>query len=308
MIIAGAIAFSSGALAVNWGMMYGKRIVIFDDAKIEAVKRNSIVDFVKQAVYNGVDALLYPAPEWIETGKYWNFCPERLFYGVDVVDNDFWAEPRKFDYPWSKFFMAVGRQIPKKNFLTIVKAYGLYAATIGKDAYDLVLIGDGPEHQAIVEFVEQSDFLDKVFFLPFLSQDDLSAIYHNSQALIVCSNVEETWGLVINEAMAGGCPVIASIQCGATNSLVQEGVNGYKFSCENIGELAEAMIKYHNLSAHQKDIMRRESKRIISDWGLDRFAKGCCQAIDYVVSAPKRRITIIDRIIIKWWKGRYRPI
>lgn len=307
VIIAGAIAFSSGALAVNWGIIHNKRVIVFDDAKIETVKRSPIVDFIKQAVYNGVDALLYPAPEWIETGKYWKFRPEQLFYGIDVVDNNFWGNPQHLNCQWDRFFLAVGRQIPKKNFLTIVKSYCRYASRIGTDAYDLVLIGDGPDHKSIVDLANRSGLSDKIFFLPFLPQEDLSTMYSNSQALIVCS-IEETWGLVINEAMASGCPVIASVQSGATNTLVQEGVNGYKFSCEDEENLTEIMIRFHNLPFQHKELMRQEAKRIISKWGLEYFVQSCCQAIDYVVSGPKRKITILDRIIIKLWKGRYRPI
>lgn len=89
IIIAGAIAFPSGALTVAWGKRNKKKVIVFDDAKVEAVQRNPIVNFIKQAVYNGVDAMLFPAPDWKETGKYWNFKKEQLFYGVDVVDNDF---------------------------------------------------------------------------------------------------------------------------------------------------------------------------------------------------------------------------
>lgn len=308
VIIAGAIAFPSGALAVAWGKINNKKVIVFDDAKIEAVQRNPVVNFIKKAVYNGVDAMLYPAPDWEETGKYWNFKKEQLFYGVDVVDNDFWGCSSDLKYKWGKYFVSVGRQIPKKNYFLIAQAYVRYRKEIGNDAFGWVLIGDGPEHKRIAKFIHENHCEDKVHFLPFLSQTELPTIYQHAEALICCSNNEETWGLVINEAMAGGCPVIASIQCGATNTLVHDGINGFQFSCNDVDKLTELMLTYHRLPLNKKNAMKEASKQIISDWGLDRFAKGCCNAIDFVKIQPKRKISIINNLIIRLWKGRYRPI
>lgn len=307
VIIAGAIAFPSGALAVAWGKKNNKKVIIFDDAKVEAVQRNPVVNFIKQAVYNGVDAMLYPAPDWEKTGKYWNFKKEQMFYGVDVVDNDFWGCPSDLKYQWGKYFVSVGRQIPKKNYFPIAQAYVRYKKEMDNDAFDWVLIGDGPEHERIVKFIHDNHCENKVHFLPFLSQAELPAIYQHAEALI-CSSSSETWGLVINEAMAGGCPVIASVQCGATHTLIREGVNGFQFSCDDIDKLTELMLAYHKLPQNKKDAMKEASKQIISNWGLDRFAKECCDAIDFAISQPKRKITIIDNLIIDLWKGRYRPI
>lgn len=308
VIIAGAIAFPSGALAVAWGKKHNKKVIIFDDAKFETVQRNPIVNYIKQAVYNGVDAMIYPSQDWEETGKYWNFKRNQLFYGVDVVDNDFWGYPSDLKYQWGNYFVSVGRQIPKKNYFTIAQAYVRYRKEMENDVFNWVLIGDGPEHGRIVRFIHENHCEDKVYFLPFLSQTELRAIYQHAEALICCSNNEETWGLVINEALAGGCPVIASIQCGATHTLIHDSVNGFQFSCNDIDKLTELMLRYHKLSQNKKDAMKEASKQIISNWGLDRFARGCCDAIDFVITQPKRKISMIDKQIIRQWKGRYHPI
>ena len=295
-------------MAVAWGKNNNKKVIVFDDAKREAVQRNPIVNYIKQTVYHGVDAMIYPALDWEETGKYWNFRKEQMFYGVDVVDNDFWGGSSKLKYQWGNYFVSVGRQIPKKNYFSIAQAYVRYREEIGNDAFSWVLIGDGPEHERIVKFIQENHCEDKVRFLPFLPQEDLPAIYQHAEALICCSNKEETWGLVINEAMAAGCSVIASIQCGATNTLVHEGINGFQFSCDDVNRLTELMLVYHKLPPNEKKTMKEASKQIISSWGLECFAKGCCDAIDFVMAYPKRKNSIIDNLIIHFWKGRYRPI
>ena len=169
------------------------------------------------------------------------------------------------------------------------------------------MVGDGPEHQAIVDYVSQHHLEKDVICFPFLSQDDLSGLYKNARALCLCSK-KETWGLVINEAMACGCPIIASVECGATNVLVSEGKNGFKFSCNDIQALAKIMMKLHSLPPDQLQMMRKSSKEIISGWGLERFSAGCYDAIQFVSKQPKRRMSFINKIIINLWKGRYRPI
>lgn len=308
VILSGATAFPSGALAVQWGLLHGTKVITFDDAKCEAVQRNVIVEMIKKAIYNGVDAMIYPALDWQSTGLYWSFKCQQLFYGLDVVDNDFWSRPVGRSIQYEHYFVAVGRQIEKKNYLSIAKAYALYRQEMGASAYDLVLIGEGPEHVKIEHFVSESHLEKHIHLLPFLSQEKLPDVYQHAKALISSSSSSETWGLVINEAMACGCPIIASIQCGATNTLVHEGENGFRFSCEDVNRLAQLLIKFHRLGEHKQSAMREASKRIISNWGLDCFTKACVDAVEYVVSHPKRKTNWFDRIIIRLWKGRYRPV
>lgn len=309
VVLAGAIAFQSGALAVQWcNSRKNKRVIIFDDAKVEAVKRNPIVNFVKRSIYNGVDAMFYPAEPWIPTGKYWGFEEERMFFGVDVVDNDFWTakvEEKPFDF---RYFVAVGRQIPKKNYFTIVKAYKKYLDTIGeKDAYKLVLIGDGPEHNTILDYIASSHIEDMVVCLPFQSQENLRAIYQNAE-LLCSSSSSETWGLVINEAMCGGCAIISSRECGASETLVKPGVNGYIVSCYDVDAIAGSMIDYHNLPSNEKESMKSASRDIIAEWGLGKFCDGVVAACDYAISNKRRSKSVISSAIINKWYGQYNPV
>lgn len=310
VILAGAIAFPSGALAVQWvNSRKNKRVIVFDDAKIEAVKRNPIVNFVKQCVYNGVDAMFYPAEDWIPTGKFWKFSENQMFFGVDVVDNDFWSKPRPhkpFDF---KYFVSVGRQIPKKNFDKILEAYSIYVNKVGKtNAINFILIGDGPEHDNLLYKIKELGTGDKVTMLPFKTQEELASIYQYAEALIINSNIEETWGLVINEAMACGCPIFASNQCGATNMLVKNDINGYRFDCNDTRALSDSLIKFHQLSDIEKQKMRKESIKIIAKWGLDKFADGVVKAADYCLTSPSKKIKLLGKLIISKWNGQYRPI
>lgn len=309
VIISGAIAYPSGALAVQWALSrQDKRVICFDDAKRNAVVRNHVVDFVKRNVYDGVDAMFYPAEPWIETGKSWGFNKDEMFFGVDVVDNDFWQTPCGKSTITQPYLLAVGRQIPKKNFPGAVKAYAMYADRVGRDnAIPLVLVGDGPEHEEIVREIELAKLSDKVILMPFQSQGSVRNLMQHALLLLLSSEAE-TWGLVINEAMNCGCAVVSNRECGATDVLVREGINGYKTDYANIKGVAEALVKYHSLQDAERIAMDEASKDIIADWGLDRFADGAIKAIESVVSHRKRTPNPLGRIIVNVWNGRYNPV
>lgn len=310
VILSGAIAFPSGALSVRWAnSRKDKRVVVFDDAKIDAVKRNPLVNFIKQSVYNGVDAMFYPSEKWIETGRFWGFEEERMGFGVDVVDNDFWSIPTPDGQTDKSYFLAVGRQIPKKNFTGILEAYKRYVDRFGRQsAMGLILVGNGPEQDRILDFIKCNGLSDMITCHNFKTPEELRMIYNISDVLIVNSNEEETWGLVINEAMNGGCAIIASRECGASETLIEEGVNGFITSCRDTNTLFEAMCDYHLLTNAEKKEMSEASRRIIKNWGLQKFVDGAIHAIDHVCSHKKRPVNIVNSIIISLWKGQYKPV
>ena len=306
VIIAGAIAFPSGALAVAWANSRRRRVIIFDDSKISVVRRSGVVNAIKRAVYNGVDALIFPASSWQPTGAFWGFTPERLFYGIDAVDNDFWAAHTPSADTAKPFFLAVGRMLEIKNFPTLIAAYAKYADRVGEDALPLTMIGDGPLRPGLIRQAGQLGVAHRITFLPFKTQTELRDFYHRCAAFILPSH-EETWGLVINEAMASGAPVIASRQCSAAEELIREGVNGYTFNHDDPDTLALHLAAIHSLTPTRRAAMSQASLDIIAQWGLPRFCQGCHDAILYATSAPTRTPSLLDRLIIKMWKGRYRP-
>lgn len=306
VIIAGAIAFPSGANAVSWAKKNKKKVIIFDDARIEDVQRNFVVNFIKKSIYKCVDAIIYPAEPWLETAYFWGFKKKQVFYGIDVVDNDFWRGYGNGRTEKGNYIIAVGRMIPKKNFIYLLQEYKSYLDQC-ENTFDLLLIGDGIEKERLKQFVIESRLESKVHFLEFQTQERLRELYHNA-ACSSSSSEYETWGLVINEAMACGLPIIASIKCGATSTLVKDGFNGYTFDPFEKGALCSKLIAFHNLSDKKKEEMGKHSSSIISEWGLERFVSGCCDAIDFVINAPYQKPSFISRQIINKWKGRYRPI
>ena len=107
--------------------------------------------------------------------------------------------------------------------------------------------------------------LNTVHFLPFLSQARLKTIYRNATFFILPSKYGETWGLVVNEAMASRLPVLVSNQAGCASTLVKKGVNGFTFSPDNINELSELLYRMDKLTDQIRNEMGQKSREIISE-------------------------------------------
>ena len=309
IIITGAIAFPSGANAVNWSIKNKRKVIIFDDARLEDTKRPFWVDWIKRQIYSNVDAIFCPAPAWNNTYQYFGFDKKQIFYGVDVVDNDFWKNEIPYEsdlkIPQDNI-LTIGRQIPKKNFLLLLKAYNIYSQKV-KDPLSLVLVGNGIQKANLEEFVKKEG-IKKVHFFNFHSQNLLRHFYKNSVLFVLPSKYGETWGLVVNEAMASGLPVMVSKQVGCASTLVYEGENGFTFSPEDVQELADLLINFNEISSEKRRQMRKASQKIITQWGLDRFNNGLFEAIKYVNNNKHRKKNILPSILLMLWKGRYHPV
>jgi len=107
----------------------------------------------------------------------------------------------------------------------------------------VVLVGDGPLRGELEARAEKADLNGRVEFAGFKNQTELPAYLGGADWLVLPSDRGETWGLVVNEAMACGTPAIVSDACGCVPDLIEPGVTGWSHACGNIGELAELMRK-----------------------------------------------------------------
>jgi len=309
IVIAGALAFYSGALATQWSVKHNKKLIIFDDARLENVQRNFITNIVKIIIYKNVDAIFCPSEEWESTFNFFGFSKNQIYYGINIVNNDFWAAKEEHADKLNNltnFFLSVGRLIPKKNYPFLLKAYKSYSNLV-KNPSSLVIIGDGSAKKDLIE-IARNENINNVYFLPFLSQEDLRKYYHKAKAFILPSYYAETWGLVINEAMAVGLPIISSNKVGCVTTLIKEGVNGYTFSPSNVDDLSNILVKFHNLSIDDQNKMGEASKEIISEWNIDKFNNGLFQSIQFVLNYENSKRTLIPKLVSKFWSGRYRPV
>ena len=136
-----------------------------------------------------------------------------------------------------------------------------------------------------------------VFFPGFRQYDELPRFYAHGGAFVHASTTEQ-WGLVVNEAMACGLPVIVSNRVGCAQDLVQDGVNGFTFDPYDVAELARLMLRVSEPN-FPLAAFGDASRALIADWGPERFAAGLKQAVDCALKVGPKRASLLQRMILK---------
>ena len=140
-------------------------------------------------------------------------------------------------------FITVGQFIHRKGFDLLLKSW----KKVEGEA-QLYVIGGGPLNDQYEQFIRENK-LSNVYVEDFKIPAELFKYYQASDVFLMPTR-EDIWGLVVNEAMAVGLPVISSNQCTSANELVVQGQNGFTYECENIDELASHinyMIEHQDL-------------------------------------------------------------
>jgi glycosyltransferase involved in cell wall biosynthesis len=142
-------------------------------------------------------------------------------------------------------FLFLGRLAPEKGVHDLVEAFRLVYRKQGSG--HLSLVGAGPLEGALRAHIESVGLNGVVTLLGARGLLEVEPLFYRSVALVLPSN-SEPWGLVVNEALSYGCPVIVSDRCGCVPELVIDGISGYSFSSGSIEGLAAAMLECLSLS------------------------------------------------------------
>ena len=116
--------------------------------------------------------------------------------------------------------------------------------------------------------------------LPRFKQAQQLVDYYAHALGFIHSATNEAWGLVVNEAMACGLPVLVSRRCGCAWDLVKEGINGFTFDPHQVDEMARRMREVADLTPTARDQMGRASREVIAHFGPEAFADGLLAAMD----------------------------
>jgi glycosyltransferase involved in cell wall biosynthesis len=198
------------------------------------------------------------------------------------IDNDFFSKKKilkkkelylknKYKTHNKKVFLFVGKFINRKGINVLLDAITHLNnfPTIARKSLFL-LVGQGPELTKTREFIK-SKKISIVNLINFKTQNDLRYYYKISNFLVLPS-FYETWGLVVNEAMAMEKPAITSNSCGCANDLVLNDKNGYIFRKGNSKELSKLIIKIlQNKKIESR--LKKEVKKKLKFYTIDKNVK-----------------------------------
>jgi len=231
---------------------------------------------------------------------------DRIFQGYDVVDNEHFArgadraregsetERRRLGLP-DRFFLASSRFVEKKNLMRLVASFARFRRLSPAMAWKLVMLGDGPLLEDIKLSAKEHGIGDDLLLPGFQQYDALPAYYGLASAFIHASTVEQ-WGLVVNEAMAAGLPVLVSDRCGCAADLVRNRVNGFTFDPFDIESITRRMLEIASPTC-DRVAMGAQSRRIIAEWSPARFAAALAQAVN---CSNGRTASLFDTALIRF--------
>lgn len=170
------------------------------------------------------------------------------------------------NYPASPLLLYVGRLSAEKEIEQIKTILDAIPEA------RLALVGDGPHRQALQKHFAGTN----THFVGYLKGQELAAAFASADAFIFPSRTE-TLGLVLLEAMAAGCPVVAA-RSGGIPDIVTDGVNGYLFDAkEDFQDAIAATIKVLQ-QKEQSQSLRDHARREAEKWG---WANATQQLQDY---------------------------
>ena len=228
--------------------LLGRHVVVMQDSKFDDKQRHIGFELFKSILYSPYHAALAAGQRTRGYLRFLGFRDERVFVGYDTISVErvrrmAGTEAAPSGIPHAeRHFTIIARFIAKKNIALALEAYAAYLADRShrRPPRPLYLCGSGELEPALRKKAEELR-LEHVHFCGYLSEEEVARMLGSTLALILPS-IEEQHGLVVNEALAMGVPILLSDNCGARDLLVRSGVNGYVFEPDNAAGLANFMI------------------------------------------------------------------
>lgn len=176
----------------------------------------------------------------------------------------------------TKTLLTVGNFIPRKGIKEILDIWETFDGLC-----QLLIIGSGQEHDYYLRIIREKDFKN-VKILPFMQYEKLKDYYMASD-LFVLNTKKDVWGLVVNEAMACGLPVLTTDMCNAGRELIQEGKNGYIVKTGDKKALAEKIESHFQRTDCSE--MEEECLNTIRDYTIENIAFSHLEAFENTISA-----------------------
>jgi len=175
-------------------------------------------------------------------------------------------------------FLFAGKLVEKKHPMDLLDAVGKLPADF-RDKVCVLVAGDGPLREACAQRIQEESL--PVILAGFLNQSQMPDAYAAADVLVLPSDAGETWGLVVNEAMASGRPALVSRAAGCCEDLVVEGETGAAFDLHDTKRFANLMCQYVR-APHLALEQGRKARTHVAGYGLQQAVTGILDAVHVV--------------------------
>ena len=284
VVICGGYNYAASWQALKWASRNRVPFLLWSESTARDTRAGrAAIESLKRLFFSKCAAFVVPGKSALEYLEKMGVSSHAIHIAKNAVDVGLFAElgrkaaadatrsRERLALP-EKYFLFVGRLVREKGVLDLLQAYAALPQDLRQQT-GLVFAGDGPL-RAELEATSRCIYPGNVHFAGFVDRDALATYYALAECLVL-PTYSDTWGLVVNEAMACGLPVICTKVTGCAADLVQN--NGRLVEPGNIHELRQAMIDI-GLSRSLRDVMASESWTMIQEFSPQTWASGIAEA------------------------------
>ncbi len=181
--------------------------------------------------------------------------------------------------PGASVALYCGNLLDLKGVGDLLRAFSVFADE--RDDVVLVLVGSGKNEREYRSLAESKGLAGRVFFAGFVPREHLGPYYAVADLLVLPSR-REVWGLVVNEALAAGVPVVVTDVAGAAPDLVRDGVNGFVVPPGSPSALCAALHRYFD-EATDREAMGQAAGELIRPFSITRAADAFVDAVNVAI-------------------------
>ena len=270
-ILCGGYNYPASWEALWWARRRQARFVLWTESNQRDQRSGrAAVEWLKRYFVRSCTAFVVPGKSSFAYLRTLGVDKQVIFTAPNAVDNTFFAirarnarahaaELReKLGLP-SRFILFVGRLVPEKGVFDLLEGYAKLESGL-RSQVGLVFAGDGICKEELARRAKQIR-PGTVCFPGFAQREDLAGLYALAEALVLPTHTD-TWGLVVNEAMACGLPIIVSSVAGCSADLVEDGWNGYVVPPRDSEKLSVAIASLLRQSELKRQMSARSLERI----------------------------------------------
>jgi glycosyltransferase involved in cell wall biosynthesis len=271
VIICGGYNYAASWEALLWARRHGVAFVLWSESNgRDARAGRTWVEWLKGYFLKHCDGFVVPGKASFEYLKSLGSPEASILTAPNAVDNRLFAAKaantrahaaefrEKLKLP-SRFILFVGRLVAEKGVYDLLEAYAKLENNLRSEV-SLVFAGDGVCREELAERAKRIT-AGEVCFPGFAQREDLAGLYALAEALVLPTH-SDTWGLVVNEAMACGLPIIVSSVAGCSVDLVEDGWNGYVVPPRDSEKLREAIDSLLRRAELKQQMSARSLERI----------------------------------------------
>lgn len=288
IVVFGMYSTFTAMIAIIWMRLCHKKFFISTDGGF--IKKESKIKFMLKK------GIISSASAWLAPGE--NARGYLCYYGA--------LNKKIYPYPFTSLFYSEIREKPlseeekreaKKNIgigdSLLILYVGRFISSKGLDAlynalsyihnehFFLYVVGGSKEQ--FIQCIDESDkeMPSNIMVVPFMEKKDLIK-YYDAADIFVLPTKGDVWGLVVNEAMARGLPVITTYQCGAGLELIESGVNGYLVESNEAKSIAD---KINEMQQEKISEMSQNCLNIISNYTIEKMVESHIYAFTHFLQS-----------------------